>query len=513
MASSRPRILLVKPPYKRLRGINDYPYIPMGLAYLSSYMAQKGYQTLIYNGDVVDARYINGIEESVLYRNRHKSYMDYNVLLKSRKHESLDEFKRLLNDYVPDIVGISVLSNEAGAAGMITEICRQYNPDLPIIWGGPHPTFLPESVLGSYPYVDYLVLGEGERTFSLLCDALSSKSAEAKNLEKIRGIAYRNDAGDAVINPENEHIPDLDDIPFPDFNNLAFKERYQGMFMGNILASRGCPYRCGFCSSRTFWKNRVRYRSIENIIEEINFRIRDMRINHFTFVDDSFTIRKDTISRLCEKIIDNNIPFFWGTMTRADLIEKEIIRLMKKARCIHLHFGIETGSKETARIIKKDLDLERAKRSIELVQKNNIPVGTFFIIGFPDESEEQIMETYDYIKSINPSRIGFNIFEPQPGAFLYDYLIEKGIISRDASWDNFPMYPDGHYMLNVDFKEFASLADMIGNYVFSYNRRFSTKIQNYKANLFRRLFYDPAFYAKKLRWFVKRRYNDYFGKN
>lgn len=507
MKSSKARILLIKPPYKRLRGVYDFPYIPLGLAYLSSYLQNKGYDTLIYNADAVDSACISIADEAEQFKNRHHYFLRYSDILKTKNHESFDEFRRLLACFNPDIAGISVLSNETGSASAISQICKEFNPDTPIVWGGAHPTFLPENVLKNYPWVDYLVLGEGEKTFSLLCSALSSGTASSKEVGGIKGIAYRDEQGLIKVNPDSTQISDLDEIPFPDFKNLAFRERYRGMFMGNIIASRGCPYRCGFCSSRSFWKNRVRYRSFDNIIEEINFRIRDLGINHFTFVDDSFTIKPDTIYSLCEKIARNRIPFFWGTMTRADLIETNILKMMKKAGCIHIHFGIETGSQETARIIKKDLDLERARGAIQLVQEHSIPVGTFFIIGFPEETEENIMETYEYIRSVKPSRIGFNIFEPQPGAFLYNYLVDKNIIAEDAVWDNFPMFPDGHYMLNVSFKDFARLADMVGNYVFSYNSRLSTKIKNYKVNLFSRLIHDPSFYAKKLRWFIKRRIN------
>lgn len=506
--SSKPKILFVKPPYKRLKGLYDHPYIPLGLAYLSSFMRKKGYETLIYNGDV--SYRVNIIDEAKHYYNRHKYYIRLGEILLYKEHEALEEFRKLLFEYNPDIIGISVLSNETGAAMLISEICKDFSHQIPVIWGGVHPTFMPESILKNCPYVDYLVLGEGEHAFHNLCRLISGGNEEKETLLDLEGIAYRDGDNKIVINKPGRQVENLDNLPYPDFENLAFKERYDGIFMGNIIASRGCPYRCAFCSSRSFWGKKIRYRSIDNIIGEINYRIDYMGINHFTFVDDSFTIREESISDLCEGIIKNKIPFFWGTMTRADLIDESIVKLMRKAKCIHLHFGIETGSEETSRIIKKDLDLELARRSIEMVQKNNIPVGTFFIIGFPDETRSQIIETYEYIRSIKPARIGFNVFEPQPGALLYDYLIEKGIIPPDVSWENFPMFPDGHYLINMSPDEFRDLADMVGSYVFAYNMKFSTKLKNYKSNFIRRLRYDPKFYFKKLKWFIKKRYDDYF---
>ena len=500
---SKPRVLLVKPPYKVLQGVYEPAYIPLGLAYLSAYLRSHGYETLMYNGDACAPADITGVSEAVLYRNRRHFFSTYSRVLTTREHPVLQEYDRVLQTFRPDIIGLSVLSNETGAAALLSERSKQQLPRVPIVWGGAHPTFQPRNVLKHYPWVDYLVLGEGEVVLKHLCDVLGQPHYTGR-LAEIRGIAFRS-GKDSVITPVQPLIANLDDLPFPDFHSLAFPERYRGLYMGNMLASRGCPYRCGFCSSRSFWRRKVRFRSYGNIIEEIRFRMQQLTLRHFTFVDDSFTIQARVIRELAEHIIQQKLPFFWGTMTRADLVDAGLVKLMKRANCIHLHFGIETGSPETAKQIHKDLDLDVARRSIAMVRDLGIPVGTFFIIGFPEETEAQMNETFQYMRSIRPSRIGFNIFEPQPGASLYELLVQKGVLDATASWENMPMFPMAHYMLHLDAKRFRELADTMAAYVHRYNNRLATKLQNYRVDLLRRLLHDPSFYWRKLRGYVKRR--------
>ena len=223
------------------------------------------------------------------------------------------------------MVGISVLTVEVPAALKISKICKTYNPQMPVVWGGLHPTFLPEQVL-RYGPVDIVVKGEGEMTFLEICNTLRNKETD---LSGIAGISYQND-GKVFHNEPRTLIEDIDSIPFPATHLILYPESFNYKSMGSMIVSRGCPWRCTFCSSRLFWEKKLRMRSPQNIIDEIKVLKERYNSNYIMFWDDSFSVHKKVVTKYCKGLVDAKLNIRWRTATRADLVDDETLQWIKK---------------------------------------------------------------------------------------------------------------------------------------------------------------------------------------
>lgn len=338
-----------------------------------------------------------------------------------------------------DVIGVGCMfSCQWPATRRLIHRIRERFPDRPIIMGGEHATALPEFSMTQAP-VDGVALGEGEETMVQLLEWVAGRLAPAA----IPGIVYR-DASGPVATGRRARIRDVDAIPAPAWHlvdiesYMRFNQPHgaaQGRFMP-MLATRGCPFACTFCSSPGMWTQRWVPRHPKAVVDEIERYMKRYQATDFQFEDLTAIVKKDWIVAFCGEVLSRRLTITWQlpSGTRSEAIDAEVTSLMKAAGCHEFCFAPESGCPETLTIIKKKVSLERLYASARAAMDAGINVGCFFIIGFPSERLANILRTYRAI--VRCARMGFstvnvNAFSPQPHTELYDQLAAAGRITLD----------------------------------------------------------------------------------
>jgi anaerobic magnesium-protoporphyrin IX monomethyl ester cyclase len=495
------RVLLIRPPYSRLRGTGHPAYFPLGLGYLAAVLEEAGFEVSIYNMELEASpgrtEIINDAEATFYQRSQEQKR--YYQAVAQDDLPVWKELQGVLNSYKPDLVGVTLLSPEVASARKVSQIVKAWRPNCWVIWGGNHPTFLPVECL-AYPEVD--IVGRGEGEYTLL--EVSQRLSKGQGLSGVEGISFKSN-GDVCHNPNRALIQNLDEIPFPARHRLLFYDEFDHKNLGCMIITRGCPWRCAFCSSRNFWEKRVRFRSADNVVAELRQFQQTYGIRFIMFWDDSFSINRDIVWQYCQAIIDSGIEVMWRTATRADLVTEELLPWMKRAGCTKLEIGVETGSPRIQRLIHKDIDNADVVRAFKLLKKGGIPAGAFFMAGFPEETIDDLQQTFELMKSIPCLEIAFNIFDPMPGSELLDTCQNLGLVSPHPDWSNFLFWPDSHFMKYVSPEEFNRQAYAMAAWIFAHNNRWINLLlkQGYLAWFLLRN--DPRFLFKKILQRLKKR--------
>ena len=430
------RILLIDPPFKRLTGLVNN-YFPIGLGYLAAVAEQMGHEVSIYEVDA--ARKPTSLD----FVGEYKRYDNYLRIVNDRNHPIWQEIKEKIQEFHADLIGISSMTPKIASALVVADICKEVNPDCPVVFGGAHPTVSPEQTI-SYESIDFIVRGEGEKSFAELIKAIDE--GENKKLRNIKGLSYKEN-GKIIHNPPREFIKDLDSIPFPARERLMNLENYTSEDMGVILTSRGCPFKCTYCYHP--WKGRVHFRSIDNVIEEIKQVIKDYGTRQFAFKDDSFTLNRRRTMEFCERIIKERLNINWDCTTRVDLIDEEMLKLMKRAGCNVIKVGIETGSERILKEIQKGITFEQARRAAKLFNKYGIFWSAYFMMGLPQETEEEILATYHFMRELNPFYAGLGVYEAFRYTKLFDQGVKMGLLYPEVEIDHFyKTRPKDYYFIN-----------------------------------------------------------------
>lgn len=437
------KILLVNPPWFRLFGKSS-PWSPLGLCYIAGVLEKNGFDVSIYNAD---AGVWVGLPQPLEIQKNYNLYLE---ILNDVNHSFWKDIIDTIKEKSPEIVGISVKTATYHSALNISRLIKNHNPDIKVVWGGVHPTILPDEVIKNKE-VDVVVRGEGEYSFLELVQNIDT-------LDKIKGITFRKN-GNTIHNPDRPLIENLDEIPFPARHLIIGKEKAAPETFGNIFATRGCPYNCIFCTISKIWKTRVRYRSPRNVVDEIKQIKKDFRTHHFSFEDDSFTINEKFVKSLCNLIIQEKLKIGWRVETRVDLVADDLIRVMKSAGCEEIAIGVESGDEGTLRKIKKGITLDQVRKANAILKKNKIAfIDTFFMVGFPWETEKEIQNTISFMKELNPRRALFSIATPYVGTELYQICDNMGLIPQDRDWRKlFHQSPDLYFNPNFTKEEFKEL--------------------------------------------------------
>jgi len=389
------RVLLVFPPYLR-EAISDFP--PIGLSYIVSYITGKDPQIKVRIVDFTIQKF------------------------------SVRQWKKELQDFKPDIVGISTLTLNYPGAVFIAQLTKEFDQNILVVMGGVHATMQTEECLD---YCDIVVRGEGELTFYEII--------QDHELDTIRGISYwRN--GKIVHNKWRERITDLDDLPFP-AHHLFKMKKYRGFPAWGIIGSRGCPYNCIFCNSPQMWGRVVRYRSAKNIVDEIQYLYDKFGIQSTVFFDDNLNIPQQRAIEICDEIIGRNLhkrmSFVCQMRANRQFVSTKLFKKMKEANFIRVEFGIESGSEKVLKSIRKSITLDEARRAVRMAQQAGIrKLRVFFMLGNWDESIWDALKTWQFILS-NDLEPSFSICMPLPGTEFYHRLRESGYISNDPNWSGF----------------------------------------------------------------------------
>ncbi|MFQ5452968.1 MAG: B12-binding domain-containing radical SAM protein [Candidatus Zixiibacteriota bacterium] len=453
------KILLIETPFYRLYK-NNYALVryPLSLAYLAGAIKKNtNWDVMAYNAD-----FTPNFENMTGSGLSGEAFRKYLVNLNDLSGHIWQEIRQTISEYKPDVVGISVKSPIFTAGWKVAKIVKEISRKTIVIVGGPHPTMVGKKVFDDQN-IDINVTGEGELTITELLDAIAGKGS----LQNINGILYRQN-GTVVENPKRAPIQDLDSLTFPHETApeiLKDYDIYPPAAFRFIFAIRGCPFDCFFCGSRNVWGRRVRFRSVENVVAEIK-SLKNMGLKIIHFDDDTFGVKKKYIHELCEAIEDNCPGLKWSCELHANLVDDKTIEKMKSAGCFSIQIGVESGSNQILKDMRKNTSIEEIFAACDTIKKYGIELQTFFIIGFPQETEETLKATLDALKRINCDVLVNSIFTPYPGTESFEVCKEKGLIDEhfDISLYNHTS-PENNFTLNISKERFRELADQIGKMV------------------------------------------------
>ena len=433
-----------RPAQKQQPNIQNCP--PLGLAYLASYLEKY----TSFKVELIDVQV-----ESV----------------------SIEEMALRLKKINPFAIGISVTSFSLFYTYTLIQKIRALM-DVNIIIGGPHVSSDPKSVfeLGA----NYGIVGEGEISLTMLLKSLSDGSKP----NGIAGLVWKRD-NKIFVNTSNK-ARDLNGLPFPSWHLLSSNRYYHALFPGKfmtMITSRGCPYDCIFCA--TPFVRSYRERSAENVVLEIK-EIINQKYNWIVFCDDIFTLHKDRTKEICNLILEKNVKINWACASRADLVDKDLLVLMKKAGCQHIHYGVETGVEQIRyRVINKSIDDNLIKEVFKVSQKAGLLTTAFIMFGHPTETVNDMKQTLRFINELQPNYIDITLATCIPGSKLFELACKEGKISGKI-WNNvakgkksIPIYiPDG-----ITFKQMREFQAR-GYIKFYFNLKFILKrlsiIRSYK---------------------------------
>ncbi len=333
------------------------------------------------------------------------------------------------------------------------EIIKEEKPDALTVVGGNHCTHAGNQVLRDCNAADIVVMGEGEDT---LLDIVSRYNEPAKKVEDIggiKGIIYRDGSGNIQRNEDREFIDDPDEIPFPAYDLVNMEDyvdtkRNRFLYVGrnrslkrevNIITSRGCPYKCSFCSIHLSMGRKYRQHSAQYVIKHLDTLISRYKVNHFHFEDDNFTLNRKRYTEILDHIINNKLKITWDTPNgvRADMWDYDLLVKTKKAGCVELAFGVESGNQHVLdNIIRKKLDLKTVEHSAGLCKQAGIDLKAFFIVGLPGETRQTMKETLDFaiqlMKKYNVTPL-FSRLLPMFGTDIHVDAVKKGYIRRELT--------------------------------------------------------------------------------
>jgi len=331
-----------------------------------------------------------------------------------------------------DLVGISTITSSAPRAYMIADKIRQMG--IPVIIGGPHVTFLKEEAL---EHADYVIRGEGEKALM----AFIGVWEKGGDYSSVPNLSFKKN-GNVIHNPMEPFIDNLDQIPFPDFSQLKVKNKGLGGHMIiPIQTSRGCPFDCSFCSVTGMFGRKYRFRSTQNVIEEL--RRYNHRKNFIFFYDDNFAANRRHTKELLEAMIEEKFKFKWSTQVRADVArDEEIVRLMKKAGCNFLFIGFESVNPKSLKEMKKRQTIEEIVQAIKVIRHHRINIHGMFVYGFDKDDWQTVKKTVRFAKKRKLTSTQFLILTPIPGSEFFNRMKdEHRILFKDWA-----LY-DGHHVV------------------------------------------------------------------
>ncbi|MDD5355130.1 MAG: radical SAM protein [Candidatus Omnitrophica bacterium] len=341
---------------------------------------------------------------------------------------TVDDIICQIKSFDPYIVGMSVLTCEADIMHEIAKQVKATKKEIIVLVGGPHATLMKEGILHDYN-IDYGVIGEGENTIIELLHGLEN----SREIPDIKGIAYRSNKS-IFCTQGAEHIADLDSLSIlPDAWELIDLKEYTRCANWNgagreklyapILTSRGCPFNCAFCNSRNIFGRGFRTRSPENVFSEILFLYRKYGVKEIHIIDDVFNFNSERVSRICSLIVNSGIDFSlaFPNGLRIDMMTEEMISSLKRAGTYKINYGIETAEPDMQRIINKELNLTCANDIINKTMNAGIITAGYFILGFPNESRENMMKTVRFALESNLDNAYF---------FKYTNFLDGGISEK-----------------------------------------------------------------------------------
>lgn len=360
-------------------------------------------------------------------------------------------FRRLVQEGGFDVVGFRCYSRDHNYTSHHAAIVKAVKPETLTLVGGPHPSALPEFVLGSMPKIDFAWKAEAEEGLPQLLDLFSeyADGIPERHLASVPGLVWRSREEQRIVVNQPGFGIDLDSFQpqwelvrpetYPGFEQRkAHSARIWDSFF-HVSTTRGCPYPCTYCNAPNLSGKKLRHRKVEHVIEELLFLKRRYGAKRFSIIDDEFTLSKKYATAFCNGLIDAKVGMNWDCPNgvRMDTLYPELLQLMQAAGCDALCVGIESGNERIQKLIKKKVTVETIReRAYMIANCSNIRITGYFMIGFLDETEDEILETIEFARSLPLVRAAFNVVIPIPGTAIFDELIEAGRLKvSEINWD------------------------------------------------------------------------------
>ena len=377
--TNKTKIALVNPPL-----VTRHPQLPpLGLMYLAAVLEQDGYEIKIIDCPVCK--------------------IDHGKL------------RSELSSFEPNLIGISSITPTINSALQSARVAKEACPDSKVILGGPHVTFMDKQVLGQEATVDIVVRGEGEQTLLELAQHLPN----SESLAGIDGITFRNSNGQIMQTPDRPFIQNLDAMPRPAYKYLPLKKyRVFGRTHLPIMTSRGCPYQCSFCVASQMFGGEYRARSPKKVVDELEW-LRDVHgADGIYFCDDTLTLDRERTLEICEEIKNRKIGLPWGCQTRVDQVPEKVLVKMREANCQMIHFGVESGCQRILDAVKKSTSIEQCEKAVKWTKEEGIFAAVTAVIGYPGETKDNVKQTLDLIRRLEPDDAWLCTATPYPGTEL-----------------------------------------------------------------------------------------------
>jgi magnesium-protoporphyrin IX monomethyl ester (oxidative) cyclase len=424
------KIVLINPPQTFYPG-SEPPAgnLPLGLMYIAATLAKAGYQT-----EILDAFTADGLFQ--------KNGETINVGM------PFDHIKWEIESRKPDILGIAgPFTCQIENSVKVSDLAKQVDPDILTVVGGPHVTTVPKGFLAEAKSVDIVVAGEGEYIMPEIAAFVEGKKA----LDEILGIAFRQN-GEVKVNAESDFIKNLDDLPYPAYDLVNMEKYLDPQKIGyrsfrnraiSMVTSRGCPFNCCFCSVHLHMGKGFRAHSANYVLNHIQYVVEKFDVKNIFFEDDNLTLDLARFETICDGLIAKKTKIGWETPNgvRADCLNLNLLKKMKKSGCKSVFFGVESGDQHILdNVICKSLDLNKVVKVAKICKDIDLKTGAFYIIGFPGEKKETMQKTVDFaLKLKRDYDVGMHLFMATPsyGTRLYEECKTKGYIQENLGWDSF----------------------------------------------------------------------------
>ena len=420
------KFLFINPPNQKRKNDVNKAVVPLALAYLASVLLKDKHEVKILDSVIED------INNEFKFNKTEYFGLD------------LKKIKSEIERNNPDVVGVSCLFTTVYEISIeICRIAKECNIKYTLI-GGPTPSALID-LFASKSYIDFVFLGESENSISEFAQVMVN--GNGRQLKDIDGIAYKGPDNQIVVQKKKNFISNLDDIPFPARHLLPMEKYfkvssphgavYKSKRNTPIMTSRGCTAKCNFCASTNVWGNRYRYRSADNVIEELKHLKREYKIEEFQLFDDNFTFNKKRTIEICNRL--KGMKMHWSMPNGLALwaLDEERIKAMSESGCHYVIVAIESGNQRVLReVIRKPLKLSKALEMCECIKRYKISLSGFFIIGFPDETLEEIRDTYKFALKCNLEHASFAYATPLPSSRLWQQAERENLFIKKFDLTN-----------------------------------------------------------------------------
>ncbi len=394
------KVLLINPPYVN----SKYKFIglvapPLGIAYIAAVLEEGGVDVKIIDAAALEMEW--------------------------------DTLKKEIENYSPDVVAITALTPTINKALKTAKITKKTCPNANIVMGGYHPTFTYTELLKN-DFIDIVILGEGEYTMLELVKTLE----KGGDLKEVKGIACKD-----FTTPSRDIIKDIDSLPFPARHLLPMDE-YKVLNIklptGTLISGRGCPFNCSFCASSAMHGRKMRFRSAQNIVDEIEHLISDYDAEMIAFMDDTFTLRPERVIEICDEIKKRDLDFFWGCTARVDTVSKSLLKKMREAGCITIFYGVESADQQLLDGMNKKISVDKIRNAFKLTKEADMRTIASVAIGMPGDTKENIEKTINFVKDLDASYAIFSLATPYPGTAFYNEARANDLIKVN-DWSKYTL--------------------------------------------------------------------------